>query len=193
MRDRDVRAAVRRHLAEQYQGDPATLIVEEMGIWSGTVRVDIAVINGELWGYELKSERDTLDRLPAQAKLYSQVFDRVTLVVGARHAGAAEDRVPPWWGLTIARGEADVVTLKPVRKSQRNPCPDPYLVAQLLWRDEVLAILDKLGLAQGWRSKPVKALHERLAAQLSLRDLGEQVRLALKIRPLWLRQPIGYQ
>ena len=105
MRDRDVRAAVRQDLDARHGGDTETRIVEEMGIWSGTVRIDIAVINGELWGYELKSERDTLERLPAQAKLYSRVFDRVTLVVGTRHVGAAEDAVPPWWGLTIASGD----------------------------------------------------------------------------------------
>jgi hypothetical protein len=49
-----------------------------------------------LWGYELKSERDTLERLPLQARIYSRVFDRVTLVTGLRHAGAAEDRIPGW-------------------------------------------------------------------------------------------------
>jgi hypothetical protein len=48
MRDSDVRAAVRRKLREKYGHDPGTRIVEEMGFWSGSVRIDIAVINGEL-------------------------------------------------------------------------------------------------------------------------------------------------
>ena len=48
MRDRDVRAAVRQDLDARHGGDTETRIVEEMGIWSGTVRIDIAVINGEL-------------------------------------------------------------------------------------------------------------------------------------------------
>jgi hypothetical protein len=80
MRDRDVRAAVLRKLAAVYGNDANTRIVQEMGVCSGSVRIDIAVINSELWGYELKSERDTLERLPSQAKLYNRVFDRVTLV-----------------------------------------------------------------------------------------------------------------
>jgi hypothetical protein len=39
--------------------DLDTRVVEEMGIWAGSVRVDIAVINGEFHGFELKSDRDT--------------------------------------------------------------------------------------------------------------------------------------
>jgi hypothetical protein len=68
-----------------------------MGIWSGSVRIDVAVINGELTGYELKSDRDTLERLPLQAELYSRVFDRLILVVGKRHAKKAIEHIPEWW------------------------------------------------------------------------------------------------
>jgi hypothetical protein len=60
MRDRDVRAALLRRLSSDYADDADTRIVEEMGVWSGSVRIDVAVINGELSGYELKSDRDTL-------------------------------------------------------------------------------------------------------------------------------------
>jgi len=102
MRDRDVREAVRAYLYDAHKADRETLIVEEMGVWSGTVRIDIAVINGELSGFELKSDRDKLDRLPLQAKVYSKVFDRVTLVVGARHVRKALPLIPEWWSVLIA-------------------------------------------------------------------------------------------
>jgi hypothetical protein len=193
MRDRDVRAAVRQHLDVLHDGDTNTRIVEEMGIWSGTVRIDIAVINGELCGYELKSERDTLDRLPLQAKIYSRVFDRVILVAGARHAGAAQDRVPSWWGLTIARGDAASVRLDEARPAQRNPSPDPYLVAQLLWKDEALGVLETFDLAKGWRSKRTKQIHQRLASELSFDLLSEQVRETLKRRGPWLGKQVSGQ
>ena len=51
MRDADIRKAVRTMLDAQHVGDDDTRIVEEMGVWSGSVRVDIAVINGELHGF----------------------------------------------------------------------------------------------------------------------------------------------
>jgi hypothetical protein len=193
MRDRDVRDAVLRHLNNRYADDGETRIVEEMGVWSGTVRIDIAVINGELWGYELKSERDTLERLPAQAALYSRVFDRVTLVTGARHVGHAEDSIPSWWGLIIAHGEAGKLRLWDARRAKRNPALDPYLVAQLLWKEEALAVLERFDRAKGWRVKPIKLVHQRLATELPLPELARQVRLMLKKRDDWLRQKVPYQ
>ena len=69
MRDIDVRQAVKSYLKALHEDDPATRIVEEMGIWAGSVRIDIAVINGELSGFELKSDSDTLQRLPLQADI----------------------------------------------------------------------------------------------------------------------------
>jgi hypothetical protein len=49
-------------------------MLDEFGLEHGEVRVDVAVINGELHGYEIKSERDTLERLPRQVKAYSAVL-----------------------------------------------------------------------------------------------------------------------
>lgn len=191
MRDYDVRVAVRAMLVDEHAGDDDTRIVEEMGIWSGSARIDLAVINGQLTGYELKSDSDTLDRLPAQAELYSRVFDEVCLVVGSRHASEAKHLVPRWWGVIVATSVGEDITLKRVRKSKPNPKPDQLLIARLLWRDEALAALETFGLAKGWRSKSAPILHERLATELSYKALSEVVRATLKQRTGWLGQPIG--
>jgi hypothetical protein len=153
-----------------------------MGVWSGSVRIDVAVINGELCGFELKSDRDTLERLPHQAELYSRVFDRVTLVAGGKHAAKAFDLVPDWWGCTIAIMHGTRVKLTDVRTAAINPKPDAYLVAQLLWKEEALALLQKYDIARGCRSKRVKELHQRLAQELPLPMLAEGVRATLKQR-----------
>lgn len=187
MRDADVRASVIGMLREQHHGDDTTRIVEEMGIWSGSARVDVAVINGELTGYELKSDRDTLDRLSDQAKLYSRVFDRVVLVVGNKHAPSARKLVPRWWGITIAKLGPYGVDLVPQRVPKPNPTIDPYLLAKLLWREEALSILTATKLAKGWRTRNVDELHQRLACELPLPELSNHVRSALKMRPRWLR------
>jgi hypothetical protein len=188
MRDRDVRGAVLLKLAHEHAGVPDTRIVQEMGVWSGTVRIDIAVINGELRGYELKSERDTLERLPLQLRIYSRVFDRVTLVVDGKHIAGAEQRIPSWWGLTIAEAQGPLIQLREVRPAEINPSPDPFLVAQLLWKEEAIGILDSKGLAKGWRAKRIKLIHQRLVDNLSFVDLSMHVRNALKRRESWLRQ-----
>lgn len=193
MRDADVRTAVRQMLEAEHAGDADTKVVEEMGIWSGSVRIDMAVINGQLTGYELKSDRDTLERLPAQAELYSRVFDKVCLVVGAKHAGKARRIVPRWWGVIVANQTSGGVRLEQAREAKPNPKPDPLLVARLLWRDEALVALEAAGIADGVRSKPVGALHQRLADRLTWDELSSVVRASLKRRDGWLRQPVSDQ
>ena len=186
MRDRDVRAAVRKRLEAEHFGDPDTLIVDEMGVWSGTVRIDLAVINGEICGYELKSDRDTLARLPLQADIYSRVFDRVVLVVGERHVKKARLIIPRWWGVTIARVRGGEITLVDDRKPKVNPSREPYIVADLLTKDEAISVLAQHGLAGGWRNKRVRAIHERLATEIPLDRLSDCVRSLLRARQNWL-------
>lgn len=191
MRDRDVRAALLQQLAVTYAGDDDTRIVQEMGIWSGSVRIDIAVINRELVGYELKSDRDTLERLPTQADLYSRVFDRLSLVIGERHFKKAVAHVPRWWGVLVATKGRDGIILISEREQDWNPSPEPYLIAQLLWKDEALAVLESYDLARGWRGKRVKDIHQRVASEIPFDELRAEVRTRLKQRRDWLWQPIS--
>lgn len=188
MRDADVRSAVLEVLREEHAGDDSTRIVQEMGIWAGTVRIDVAVINGELCGYELKSDRDTLARLPYQAEIYSKVFDRVHLVVGGRHARKARALVPKWWGITVAKRCSAGLKLTLAREAKRNPAREPAVLAQLLWREEALQALAVRGLDRGCRSKAAAQIHARLATSLSLDDLADVVREALKARS---REPVS--
>lgn len=191
MRDFDVRKALRRDLDEQHRDDAQTRIVEEMGIWAGSVRVDLAVINGQLCGYEIKSARDTLARLPAQQALYSQVFDRVTLVVAEHHAEKAAKLVPSWWGTLVATSAGGgEVLLRQTRLAFPNPAVDAIQVARLLWRQEALAMLERRSLAKGYRSASVDKLCRRLAAELPLDVIRLEVREVLKARTNWSRKSI---
>src|SRR5260221_341269 len=106
MRDRDVRSALFTHVVERFRSDANTLIIHELGVLNGSCRIDLAVVNGLLHGYEIKSDSDTLDRLPSQADAYASIFDRVTLVVGSKHTGQATAIIPDWWGLREAVGES---------------------------------------------------------------------------------------
>src|SRR5439155_10222560 len=90
LRDRDVRQALHRKVLRDHHGDANTLVLDELGLRHGACRVDIAVVNGYLHGYEIKSDSDTLDRLPAQVAVYNLVLDRATLVVGERHLQKAQ-------------------------------------------------------------------------------------------------------
>ncbi|CPU03555.1 Uncharacterised protein [Mycobacteroides abscessus] len=189
MRDYDVRVALRRRLDIEHAGDDSTRVVEELGLCE-EVRIDFAVINGSLTGFELKSERDTLVRLPRQAATYNRVFDYVYLVSAQRHVDHACEVIPTWWGILIAEsGCGTDLSLRTHRRARRNPSVDPSAVVQLLWRDEALAILERLGADTGVRSKPREFVWGRLIESVSLTGLRREVRNVLKARRGWRESP----
>jgi hypothetical protein len=112
-----------------------------MGLCQGSARIDLAAIGDGLEGYEIKSARDDLRRLPTQALIYGQVFDRLTLVAPERHLIAASTQVPDWWGLSVIN--ADARRIESLRDPSPNPGRDALSTARLLWRDEVAAALEK--------------------------------------------------
>jgi len=63
MRDIDVRRKLRVEVERSHECEFDTLIVEELGLCQGIARVDLAVVNGSVHRYEIKSESDTLTRL----------------------------------------------------------------------------------------------------------------------------------
>jgi hypothetical protein len=99
MNDRELRAAVKRTVLSRYAARPGTLVFEELGLSHGSGRIDLAVVNGTIHGFELKSDLDNLNRLPQQIQIYNSVLDKVTLIVGRRHVDAAVALVPEWWGV----------------------------------------------------------------------------------------------
>jgi hypothetical protein len=182
--DRDLRRALRRELVRSI--DPDTLLLEELGLRHGSVRLDLAVLNGSLDGYELKSDRDTLARLPNQITMFDSVCDHITLVTSPRHLQKAFELLPRWWGVKVAiPRKCHLPLLCDLRAVSPNPRQEALAVAKLLWRDEVLGLLETAGVADGVRSKPRCVLYERLAQILDLPSLKNAVYTALKKRPSW--------
>ena len=182
MRDIDIREALRVEMRAVHGSDPDTLILEEMGLCQGIVRVDVAVVNGSLHGYEIKSERDTLARLPSQAEIYNRVFDFVTIVTARKHERKVADSVPQWWGISIAVPTVSGLTLHKRRRARQNKQLNPISLVQLLWREETLLALAQLGLAEGLKSKKRDIFSARLAGSVDLTTLSSIVREAVKRR-----------
>lgn len=185
MRDLDIREELHARLRAEYAAESETLILDELGVCEGAVRVDVAVVNGSLIGYEIKSEVDSLDRLANQEAGYSRVFDKVIIVTASRHVEATLNQVPDWWGVLQARANGSRIELQTVREAQVNPDVDPFAMAQLLWRDEALEILELHGVAAGVRSKPRACLWRRLTETLPPEDLAQCIRYYLKKRQTW--------
>lgn len=183
--DGQIRAALRGLLTSKYADDPDTLILDELAIWGGEIRADLAVLNGCMHGFEIKSDADTLKRLPRQIEAYNAVFERATLVASPRHIERAITLIPGWWGVIAVESIGAEVELKPLRAEQVNPSPEADAIAAFLWRQEALAILESLGLASGVRTKSMGILIERIAQNLAARDVASLVRQALRARGDW--------
>lgn len=181
-----IRSALKEFLEERHASDRRVRIIEELGIHHGTTRVDIAVVNGLLEGYEIKSDRDTLERLPEQMAAFNSVFDKMTLVVGKTHLFEAINMVPDWWGIIVAKiNSNNWVSFNLIREGELNKHQDGVSVARLLWREEALGILIAEGEAKGFYSKPRELIYRKLSSVFNQESLGEKVREAIFIRRDW--------
>ena len=181
-----IRSALKEVLESRHAKDEKVRIIEELGIQHGTARVDIAVVNGALHGYEIKSDRDTLQRLPEQMDAFSSVFNKMTLVVGKKHLYEAINIVPEWWGITVAKiNSTSSVTFNLIREGEFNKRRDSVSVARLLWRKEALGILEEQGEAKGFYSKTRDLIYEKLSTVFNQENLSEKVREALFLRKDW--------
>lgn len=186
MRDRDIRTSLHGELERAHRHYASeTLFIDELGLCQGNARIDLAVVNGSLSGYEIKSERDTLQRLPHQVEVYSRALDYVTIVASESHIDKTVGLIPEWWGVIATLMQQEDISFRLVRQPQPNPGVDPYSVAQLLWRPEVLTILADLGIKKGVAGKSRRALWQTLAETLPIDELRDRVRHTLKVRERW--------
>lgn len=140
LRDSDIRRPLHRWLEDQPHESP-TSIVHELKLLRPTARVDIAVINGELSGFEIKSDVDTLSRLPRQVASFSAFFDRVCVVTTSRHAAAAAAVTPSWWDIVVAAVEGGKYEPIFVRQGARNPAPNNAALLAALTKEELRTLL----------------------------------------------------
>jgi hypothetical protein len=185
MREALIRRAVVGQVAETYPPSSGVLVVPELELCRKSARIDLVVINGSLDGYEIKSERDTLRRLPNQVKAYGRVLDQVTIVCASRHTDRVRDLVPSWWGITEATNPGLKIQLRCLRAPTVNPSVDPTAVVQLLWRGELLAEVCELQGPRGLSRRTRHQLGELLASELPVEELCRRVRDRLRARQGW--------
>lgn len=77
----------------------------------GACKADLVILNGTSTAYEIKSDRDRLDRLDSQLAQYQKVFARVNVVAGPNHIDALMVKAPPAVGILMlnSRGILQVV------------------------------------------------------------------------------------
>jgi len=186
MNDVEIRQNFHRKILWRQHAQKDTLVIDELGLNHGKCRADIAVVNGHLIGYEIKSNNDSLRRLKNQVESYNAVFDKISVVVGDRYIKSIQSHIPSWWGVIVSvRGPRGAVNFDLIRKAMTNKSIDQISIAQLLWRNEVIEILQKNKVPNKILRQPRTVLYEYLVSILNICELRRAVRDYFKKRRNW--------
>jgi len=180
--DAEIRPALKEELRLTHWAEPDTVLLEELGVNRGGVRADVALVNGIIHGYEIKSDRDSLRRLATQVDLYGKCFDRATLVTGSRHLDAALALLPDWWGVMRVDAARYGTHFTIVRWPSDNPGRDARTLCELLWLDDAVALLKVHGIDRGVRGKTREVVWDRMSKCLDIEIIASAVRANLKAR-----------
>lgn len=176
MNDKAIRKALLAWLAD---ADADAIIHEELPIHRGDGRADCVRVGTAIHGYEIKSEQDSLARLPSQILKYDDVFEFCTIVLTRKHLAAAQRMLPKHWGIFLAESRENNVSLRAIRVARRNPRLDGQSQIRLLTAREIGAILRRTHKLTG---RHLIADLWRTAETLSPNEVCDSVRRALKLR-----------
>lgn len=184
MKDPCIRQLLKQTELQHFLNDADSKVVDELSLPVAKARIDIAVINGALHGYEIKSAADTLQRLPSQIEAYTKVFDYISVVTEHKYHARIVELLPRWVGIIVCNEKAGHQTTKIVRKPKPNKNKQGFFIAKLLWREELLEILEEQQIQ--FRKKDRNwILCELLSANLDIHSLSNVVREKLKKRTAW--------
>lgn len=145
--------------------------------------IDIAVIDKNFFcGYEIKSDRDTLKRLPIQMQIYDFVLDKITIVVGESKFTEVNKIVPEFWGITVAVNLNNKIDLVKIRNPRLNKHINKHWLSRKLWRSDIVNILITKNLYKGRSNYYREELLGILMENISLNELRSYIRSILTKR-----------
>lgn len=111
---------------------------------TGRARADVVMVtSSDIYGIEIKSDKDSYTRLDKQVKNYNLYYDYNIVAVGSSHGLHIKEHVPDFWGIITIEEVDRVLDFYMLRK----PAPNPKLKAErkisILWRPELQRMLQK--------------------------------------------------
>ena len=146
--------------------------------------MDALLVADRISGFEIKSDVDSLTRLPRQIEAYGAVVERAVLVVGDRHLAAGRAAVPSWWTIWGARWQGEEVVIREVRRGRLNPNLNPLAVTSFMSRDDLSDALRDRGFTR-LSTYSVDELRQLLASNVSARETVRLARSAMLGNQLW--------
>ena len=184
--DIEIRQALHKNVLSAHHKNPNTIVIDELGLSHGKNRIDIAVLNGYLHGYEIKSSKDNLNRISAQLDEYSKSLQKLTIVVAPNHIEDVIKIAPSWSGIILAeKGSKGGFQFSKIRAPQINPEVCMISVAHLLWKDEAISYLKYLGVSDNLTNRSRKILYEDISKLSSVNELVSWIKLKFVNRERW--------
>ncbi len=154
MTETEIRNALINRLSASSSGAKAAFI-SEMFVDKFSRRADLVMANGKLSVFEIKSERDTLERLEGQISSYQNFFEEVTVVCATRHQLNVKALVPKNIGVWLIDSDGHLSVLRKA-KAEKLPSIENWL--SFLPVDELKKLLRDKGMrTTGNRSTLVAA------------------------------------
>lgn len=174
MTEQEIRSLLQAKLADSPHGKGAAF-VSELFIDSFSRRADLVMANGKLAAFEIKSERDSLDRLDGQLATYLRFFERVTIVCAPKHLTGVQARAQEAVGIWLMKEDG---TFKVVRRGSalRQNCRSSWL--SFLPVAELRALMVAHGLVQ----TGTRDVLERRADEISTTAIRSHVIAYFKTR-----------
>ncbi|MBB1288596.1 sce7726 family protein [Pseudoalteromonas sp. SR43-6] len=122
-------------------------ILEELHVHRGNAIADVVTVHSEAHCYEIKGDKDKIERLARQGEYYNKVFRKISLVTTERKLQEAIKKSPIFWGIIVAYDSQGQVKFRHVRKTSSNPYFDKELALATLWKSELTNLNDEFKLA----------------------------------------------
>jgi len=186
LNDSKIRKCFHTNILNKSHLDNNTFVIDELGLQFGNYRADIAVLNNSFSGYEIKGEKDSLNRLERQITAYNSVFDYSTVIISSSHLRKIKNYIPRWWGVIICEAHnMDEINFYDFKRPDRNPGIDLFSITQLLWKNEVIEILTELNIDKSYFRKPRELLYRLLLDIYSEYELKQIILGYFKSRKDW--------
>ncbi|MBI5430732.1 MAG: sce7726 family protein [Nitrosomonadales bacterium] len=188
--DTEIRKAFHAQKLKDYHNCQNTIVIDELGLIHGRNRIDIAVFNGCLHGYEIKSAKDNLERFPDQLSVYRECLEKLTFVVAPNHLEVVFSMSPQWCGVLLAeKGPRGGISFSTIRRAQKNPEINLVSFAHLLWKNEAIELLGKLGIERDKQKVSRSELYKQLTQLVSIDELSVWVKEQFMKRETWRVAP----
>jgi hypothetical protein len=191
--DAEIRKAFHHLRLSSYHKCPNTIVIDELGLAHGKNRIDIAVVNGCIHGFEIKSSRDNLSRLPEQLAVYSKTLEKLSIISAPNHFDAVMQMSPDWCGLILVeKGIRGGIKFKTIRRADKNPSVDLIALSHLLWRKEAIELLKELGAGGKELNGSRLKLYTQLSELVSTKELTGRIKKQFMRRENWrvVQQPL---